>query len=81
MINTQTVLSFLEKDSAHSPSDYYGEDTKTVYEIAETLNCGIATVNRLLKKFGIKKDISLRNKKINSLRCKLYYYKKNYPLR
>ena len=25
MINTQMVLSFLEKDSPHIPSNYYGE--------------------------------------------------------
>ena len=51
----------IDKNSLY---DLYIIENKTVYEIAETLNCGIATINRLLKKFGIKKDISLRNQKI-----------------
>ena len=42
----------IDKNSLY---DLYIIENKTVYEIAETLNCGIATVNRLLKKFGIKK--------------------------
>ena len=51
----------IDKNSLY---DLYIIENKTVYEIAEILNCGIATVNRLLKKFEIKKDISLRNQKI-----------------
>ena len=51
----------IDKNSLY---DLYIIKNKTVYEVAEILNCSIATINRLLKKFGIKKDISLRNKKI-----------------
>ncbi|MCZ9898351.1 hypothetical protein OFP91_09925 [Brachyspira hyodysenteriae] len=56
MINTQTVLSFLEKDSAHIPSDYYGETTKTVYEIAVELEEKYHVVSVFLEKH--KDDIS-----------------------
>lgn len=56
MINTQIVLSFLEKDSAHIPSDYYGETTKTVYEIAVELEKKYHIVSVFLEKH--KDDIS-----------------------
>ena len=51
----------IDKNSLY---DLYIIKNKAVYEVAEILNCSIATINRLLKKFGIKKDISLRNQKI-----------------
>ena len=51
----------IDKDSLYN---LYIIENKTVSEIALFLNCGQATVNRLLKKFEIKKDISLRNQKI-----------------
>ena len=58
MINTQMVLSFLEKDSPHIPSNYYGEseDKKTVYEIAVELEEKYHVVSTFVEKH--KDDIS-----------------------
>ena len=58
MINTQMVLSFLEKDSPHIPSNYYGEseDKKTVYEVAVELEEKYHIVSTFVEKH--KDDIS-----------------------
>lgn len=59
MINTQTVLSFLEKDSIHNnASNYYNEkdNEKTVYEIAVELEEKYHVVSKFLEKY--KDDIS-----------------------
>lgn len=59
MINTQMVLSFLEKDSIHNnASNYYdeSENTKTVYEIAVELEEKYHVVSTFVEKH--KDDIS-----------------------
>ena len=45
------ILSFLEKDSPHIPSNYYGEseDKKTVYEVAVELEEKYQVVSKFLE--------------------------------
>lgn len=44
----------------------YIADNKTTKEVALELNTSVATINRFLKKYEIKKDNSLRKTKISS---------------
>lgn len=52
----------IEKDDLYK---LYIEENKTVPEISKMFQTSTSSVNRKLKRFGIKKDISLRNKKIS----------------